>query len=215
MPYINVPNQKEKSTCSRIIKGLVPWIRHSEAFDDSDHPRPGPNGYPIPDPNPKFLSIPEPDPIFFQNHRVFRVSGIPENFNFCINLMCRLFKFWPVSFKATYILGQYNKAHQVGAILHVFMPRDRSSSALHLTTTMFSTFYKKKKSHPLLSFSASYLKEGNLWHNHFKTTFDINNFRRTVWGLFNGLTVPPFLSCRQWFVNFSKENYSGDLILQT
>ena len=53
----------------------------------------GPNGYPIPDPNPKFLSIPEPDPIFFQNHRVFRVSGIPENFNFCINLMCRLFKF--------------------------------------------------------------------------------------------------------------------------
>ena len=38
MPYINVPNQKEKSTCflfQRIIKGLVPCIRHSEAFDDS------------------------------------------------------------------------------------------------------------------------------------------------------------------------------------
>ena len=104
----------------------------------------GPNGYPIPDPNPKFLSIPEPDPIFFQNHRVFRVSGIPENFNFCINLMCRLFNFWPVSFKATYILGQYNKAHQVGAILHVFMPKDRSSSALHLTTTMFTTLEEEK-----------------------------------------------------------------------
>ena len=35
-----------------------------------------PNGYPIPDPNPKFFSIPDPYPICFQNHRVFRVSGI-------------------------------------------------------------------------------------------------------------------------------------------
>ena len=38
----------------------------------------GPNGYPIPDPNPKFFSIPDPYPIYFQNLRVFRVSGILE-----------------------------------------------------------------------------------------------------------------------------------------
>ena len=43
---------------------------------------PGPNGYPIPDPNPKFFSIPDPYPICFQNHRVFRVSGISENYIF-------------------------------------------------------------------------------------------------------------------------------------
>ena len=152
----------------------------------------GPTGTRYPTRTRSFCRYPNPTRFFFQNHRVFRVSGIPENFNFCINLMCRLFKFWPVSFKATYILGQYNKAHQVGAIL-----------------------LEERKLHLLLSFYASYLKEGNLLHNHFKTTFDINNFRRTVWGLFNGLTVPPFLSCRQWFVNFLKENYSGDLILQT
>ena len=42
----------------------------------------GPNGYPIPDPNPKFFSIPDPYPICFQNHRVFRVSGISENYIF-------------------------------------------------------------------------------------------------------------------------------------
>ena len=42
----------------------------------------GPNGYPIPDPNPKFFSIPDPYPICFQNHRVFRVSGIAENYIF-------------------------------------------------------------------------------------------------------------------------------------
>ena len=41
-----------------------------------------PNGYPIPDPNPKFFSIPDPYPISFQNHRVFRVSGISENYVF-------------------------------------------------------------------------------------------------------------------------------------
>ena len=41
-----------------------------------------PNGYPIPDPNPKFFSIPDPYPICFQNHRVFRVSGISENYIF-------------------------------------------------------------------------------------------------------------------------------------
>ena len=48
------------------------------------HPIPesGPNGYPIPDPNPKFFSIPDPYPICFQNHRVFRVSGISENYVF-------------------------------------------------------------------------------------------------------------------------------------
>ena len=38
----------------------------------------GTNGYPIPDPNPKYFSIPDPYPINFQNHRVFRVSGIRE-----------------------------------------------------------------------------------------------------------------------------------------
>ena len=43
-------------------------------------PESGPNGYPIPDPNPKFFSIPYPYPICFQNHRVFRVSGISENY---------------------------------------------------------------------------------------------------------------------------------------
>ena len=42
----------------------------------------GPNGYPIPDPNPKFFSIPDLYPIFFQNHRVFRVLGISENYVF-------------------------------------------------------------------------------------------------------------------------------------
>ena len=39
----------------------------------------GTNGYPIPDPNLKYLSIPDPYPIYFQNHRVYRVSGITEN----------------------------------------------------------------------------------------------------------------------------------------
>ena len=37
---------------------------------------PGSDGYPIPDPTRNFLAIPNPYPIFFQNHRVFRVSGI-------------------------------------------------------------------------------------------------------------------------------------------
>ena len=38
----------------------------------------GTNGYPITDPNRKYFSIPDPYPINFQNHRVFRVSGIRE-----------------------------------------------------------------------------------------------------------------------------------------
>ena len=42
------------------------------------HPAAGTNGYPIPNPNPKYFSIPDPYPINFQNHRVFRVSGIRE-----------------------------------------------------------------------------------------------------------------------------------------
>ena len=45
----------------------------------------GTNGYPIPDPNPKYFSIPDPYPINFQNHRVFRVSGIRENQVFVMN----------------------------------------------------------------------------------------------------------------------------------
>ena len=40
--------------------------------------RAGTSGYPIPDPNPKYFSIPNPYQINFQNHRVFRVSGIRE-----------------------------------------------------------------------------------------------------------------------------------------
>ena len=44
-----------------------------------------PNGYPIPDPNPKYFSIPDPYPINFQNHRVFRVSGIRGNQVFDMN----------------------------------------------------------------------------------------------------------------------------------
>ena len=53
-------------------------------------PPPGTNGYPIPDPNPKYFSIPDPYPINFQNHRVFRVSGIRENQVFDMN-PCALF----------------------------------------------------------------------------------------------------------------------------
>ena len=45
----------------------------------------GTNGYPIPNPNPKYFSIPDPYPINFQNHRVFRVSGIRENQVFDMN----------------------------------------------------------------------------------------------------------------------------------
>ena len=50
--------------------------------------RAGTNGYPIPDPNPKYFSIPDPYPINFQNHRVFRVSGIREKPGFWHEPMC-------------------------------------------------------------------------------------------------------------------------------
>ena len=50
--------------------------------------RAGTNGYPIPDSNPKYFSIPEPYPINFQNHRVFRVSGIRENQVFFTWITC-------------------------------------------------------------------------------------------------------------------------------
>ena len=38
----------------------------------------------VPDsrPEPEVFSIPDPYPICFQNHRVFRVSGISENYIF-------------------------------------------------------------------------------------------------------------------------------------
>ena len=45
----------------------------------------GTNGYPIHDPNPKYFSIPDPYPIDFQNHRVFRASGLRENQGFDMN----------------------------------------------------------------------------------------------------------------------------------
>jgi hypothetical protein len=66
---------------------LTLWLDLMEGFP-SPHKcssSPGTNGYPIPDPNPKYFSIPDPYPINFQNHRVFRVSGIRENQVFDMN----------------------------------------------------------------------------------------------------------------------------------
>ena len=73
-------------------------IKKSPACDTC---QPVPNGYPIPNPN--FLSIPDPYPNFFQNPRVFQVSGISESINFFFDPMCCLFEFWPVSFNAIFI----------------------------------------------------------------------------------------------------------------
>ena len=115
-------------------------LQHLHSRSEGSHQEQGPTGTRYPTRTRSFCQYPNPTRFFFKIIGYFGYWVFQKNFNFCINLMCRLFKFWPVSFKATYILGQYNKVHQVGAILHVFMPRDRSSSALHLTTTMFSTF---------------------------------------------------------------------------
>ena len=73
-----------------IMKWLEPWTPLM-AQHKVKSSWPVPNGYPIPDPNPKFFSIPDPYPICFQNHRVFRVSGISESYVFdmenCIKML--------------------------------------------------------------------------------------------------------------------------------
>ena len=69
------------SKCITLCTAFFHW--HLLAPQSGAHTRgafrAGTNGYPIPDSNPKYFSIPEPYPINFQNHRVFRVSGIREN----------------------------------------------------------------------------------------------------------------------------------------
>ena len=74
--------------CNWAASTLVLSLLCSQPCDTSQHcivSDPGTNGYPIPDPNPKHFSIPDPYPIIFQNHRVFRVSGIRENQVFDMN----------------------------------------------------------------------------------------------------------------------------------
>ena len=62
---------------------IVSSSLHAElGWQDHQCPQAGTNGYPIPDPNPKYFSILDPYPINFQNHRVFRVSGIIEKTGF-------------------------------------------------------------------------------------------------------------------------------------
>ena len=75
------------------------------------------SGYPIPDPNPKFFSIPNPYPIFFQNLRVFRVSGISENKAFSPNSSVIPFLATSIIFISNQLdcKGQNNKAAQTSA----------------------------------------------------------------------------------------------------
>ena len=78
------------SKCITLCTAFFHW--HLLAPQSGAHTRgafrAGTNGYPIPDSNPKYFSIPEPYPINFQNHRVFRVSGIRENQVFFTWITC-------------------------------------------------------------------------------------------------------------------------------
>ena len=73
------PNIADADAGSAFLSQWHQRVTHVEAYPA------GTNGYSIPDPNLKYFSIPDPYPINFQNHRVFRVSGITENQVFDMN----------------------------------------------------------------------------------------------------------------------------------
>ena len=79
--FLHLPQvaQKNHASCSRLIFAFLPQVTLT-------HPPTSLliRAQRVPDtrPKPEIFSIPDPYPICFQNHRVFRVSGISENYIF-------------------------------------------------------------------------------------------------------------------------------------